>query len=301
MNSNNLSKSKLIDYQSIVNEYLHTVLPNPKSDNLAGLTKAMHYAVFNGGKRLRPALTYAIGLDLNAPIEQLNPSAGAIELIHCYSLVHDDLPAMDDDDLRRGKPSCHKEFTESTAILTGNALQSLAFEVIATAINHNIPATTVIIMINKLAYAGGVFGMGGGQALDIAAENTVITIEELETIHQLKTGELISASIVLGALSAGLTNTQEISILAKCAQKVGLAYQIQDDILDITASTATLGKQAKSDITLNKSTYPQLTSINCAQQKVDQLFKETKQLLHKLSFNTNKLQEIFHIIESRKK
>lgn len=292
-------KSWLKYYQTCVNEQLMLALPDPHHHAATELANAMHYAVMNGGKRLRPTLVYALGDDLNSPPSQLHPVAVALELMHCYTLVHDDLPAMDDDDLRRGKPACHKAFTEATAILAGNALQSLSFAVIAN--NTTISATTTALLIQKLADISGITGICGGQALDIDAENTPISLNELTTIYQLKTGALIDGALVMSAQASGITDPKTLQSLSRAAMQIGLAFQIKDDCLDLTASTDTLGKPAKTDLKKHKSTYPQLTCLAQAQQKSDDLYHEAINTLCELPFPTNRLQRVFSLMVNRQR
>jgi geranylgeranyl pyrophosphate synthase len=229
------------------------------------LHAAMRYAVLGTGKRLRPALVYAAGDALGAPAECLDPPACAVELIHAYSLVHDDLPAMDDDDLRRGAPTCHKAFDEATAILAGDALQALAFELITAAPPAGVySAATRGRLAATLARAVGAQGMAGGQALDLGACGHQIALADLERMHRYKTGALIQASVVLGAL-AGDADESVLAPLERFGEAIGLAFQIVDDILDVTADTATLGKTQGSDDAQAKPTYPALLSLEGAQ------------------------------------
>lgn len=209
-----------------INRMLDHWLP-ATTENPAHLHNAMRYVVCQGGKRIRPLLVYATGDGLNAPLEELDRAACAIELIHAYSLTHDDLPAMDDDDLRRGQPSCHKAFDEATAILVGDALQSLAFEILSEGEGpHRLD------MINVLAKAAGSRGMVGGQSLDLLATNSIIDEEQIALIHSLKTGALIVASVQLGVLAASQFDLGKFVQLTELAEQLGLAYQIQDDIFD---------------------------------------------------------------------
>ena len=209
-----------------INRLLDDILP-PPTENPEHLHRAMRYVVCQGGKRIRPLLVYATGDGLNAPLEELDRAACAIELIHAYSLTHDDLPAMDDDDSRRGQPSCHKAFDEATAILVGDALQSLAFELLSEGDGPHRLA-----MINTLAKASGSRGMAGGQSLDLMAANGLIDQDQVARIHQLKTGALIVASVQLGALAAPSCDPKMFEQLSDFAAQLGLAYQIQDDIFD---------------------------------------------------------------------
>ncbi len=209
-----------------INQRLEEILP-PVDENPQQLHRAMRYATQLGGKRIRPLLIYATGDGLNAPLTELDRAACAVELIHAYSLVHDDLPSMDNDDIRRGQPSCHKAFDEATAILVGDALQSLAFELLSEGNGPN-----QLKMIQILARASGSRGMVGGQSVDLMANNKKLNHKEIEKIHQLKTGALIVASIQLGALSSPECNSTLFNQLSEFAQHLGLAYQIQDDLLD---------------------------------------------------------------------
>ncbi|MGE4072685.1 MAG: polyprenyl synthetase family protein [Lysobacterales bacterium] len=226
------------------------------------LHQAMRYSVLGGGKRLRPALVYAAGKALGAPPALLDPPAAAVEIIHAYSLIHDDLPAMDNDELRRGKPTCHIAFGEAEAILAGDALQALAFEVLASA-SGLWPATAQLAMLRLLASACGSRGMAGGQAIDLAAVGQTLTLPELERMHRCKTGELIRASVLLGALAAGCAeDSEQYAALDRYGRELGFAFQIHDDILDVLGTTETLGKPQGSDLARGKPTYPALVGID---------------------------------------
>lgn len=253
------------------------------------LHSAMHYAVFNGGKRLRPLLVYATGNALQIPLENLDLPAVAIELIHCYSLVHDDLPAMDNDDWRRGQPTCHKAFDEATAILVGDALQSLAFSCL-----------TNIDMVNTLAKASGSYGMAGGQNLDLEAENQTTSLLELEHIHRLKTGALIEASVELGAIAAGYIQEPARIMLKKFAQNIGLAFQIQDDILDVEGSTQHLGKTAGIDAANKKATYTSILGVPEAKRLLQKHYEIAMNSLDQLTFDTSDLKQLCTYVVSRK-
>lgn len=246
------------------------------------LQKAMHYSLTIGGKRLRPFLVYATGELFDADLDDLDVLAAAIECVHTYSLIHDDLPAMDDDELRRGRPTCHIAFDEATAILAGDALQTLAFELIS---NHTfkVPANNVIAMFRVLARATGFLGMAGGQAMDIAATGKSIDAKQLETIHALKTGALLQAAIELGCLCATDVAESDLTLLKVFGQKVGLAFQVQDDILDVIGDTIVLGKPQGSDQELAKSTYPALMGLDGAKQFANQLVDESIAALNGLS------------------
>jgi farnesyl diphosphate synthase len=259
----------------------------------------MRYGLLIGGKRMRPYLAYVTGETLGASLTDIDGIAGALECIHAYSLLHDDLPAMDDDDLRRGYPTCHKAFDEATAILAGDSLQTLAFDILA---NHNFsPAIQPkqIKLIQQLVAASGYQGMCGGQALDLAATNMQIGLEKLEKLHSLKTGALLEASVLMSAECATQVTEKDKQALKKYAQLIGLAYQVQDDIIDITSTEEQLGKPSGSDLAANKSTYPALLGLQGAQQKTENLFQQALQALTSLSYNTQSLAEFATFIVKR--
>ncbi|MGJ8581976.1 MAG: (2E,6E)-farnesyl diphosphate synthase [Psychromonas sp.] len=264
------------------------------------LNEAMSYGALLGGKRVRPFLVYAVGSMLGSQLETLDPIAASIECIHAYSLIHDDLPAMDDDALRRGHPTCHIKYNEAMAILAGDALQTIAFDILSTEIN-GITAQAQLKMINTLAQASGEKGMCAGQVLDIAAENSATSLTELEAIHNAKTGALILAAVQMGALTKVDIEQSEFDLLTRFARAIGLAFQVQDDILDITSDTATLGKPQGSDQALNKSTYPALLGLEGAQQKAQDLYEEALHALSQLPYNTQLLELFSHYIIKRDK
>lgn len=241
--------------------------------NPTALHHAMRYSVLEGGKRVRAVLAYATGQALGVADRQLDGPACAVELIHAYSLIHDDLPAMDDDDLRRGKPTCHKAFDEATAILAGDALQALAFYILAHDPEMPAEPSARLAMVEHLALASGSRGMAGGQAIDLAAEGQQLDLAELENMHIHKTGALIRASVRLGAL-CGNPDQAQLEALDHYAKCIGLAFQIRDDILDIEGDTETLGKQQGADIARNKSTYPALLGMQEAKQRAQALHEE---------------------------
>jgi len=224
------------------------------------LLEAMRYSTLAGGKRVRPVLVYATGEALGAPLEVLDAAAAAVELIHVYSLVHDDLPAMDNDDLRRGRPTCHRAYDEATAILVGDSLQARAFDVLANA-PANIDAAARLEMLRVLADAIGTRGMAGGQAIDLEAVKQVLGKPELERMHRQKTGALIQASVLLGAISASNLDAALRAALAEFGAEIGLAFQIQDDILDVEGTTSALGKRAGADADRVKPTYPSVLGL----------------------------------------
>lgn len=263
------------------------------------LHQAMRYATLGGGKRIRPVLVYAAGQALGVPVAQLDAPACAVELIHAYSLVHDDLPAMDNDDLRRGRPTCHRQFDEATAILTGDALQSLAFHLLSHAVDPAIPANQRLEMIDTLAMASGSRGMAGGQAIDLAAVGKTLTEAELENMHIHKTGALIRASVILGALCAEQCDRQQLTHLDHYAKCIGLAFQIQDDILDVTGATDTLGKAAGADQLNNKPTYPSILGLAASRQLAQDLCRDALGQLSGFDDKVIPLRQLAHYIIER--
>ena len=268
------------------------------------LVEAMQYGALLGGKRLRPFLVYATGRMFGVSPQTLDAPAAAVECIHAYSLMHDDLPAMDDDDLRRGLPTCHIKFGEANAILAGDALQTLAFSILTEAPMADVAAEDRLAMVATLANASGVAGMCGGQALDLAAENVQVSLEGLEQIHRHKTGALICAAVKMGALSAGQRGRDALPLLERYAQCVGLAFQVQDDILDVVGDTATLGKRQGADQQLGKSTYPALLGLEQARTKARDLIDDARQALSLLSaqsLDTTALEALANYIIQRDK
>ena len=235
------------------------------------LHRAMRYAVLGDGKRLRPVLVYAVGSALGASLERLDAAAAAVEIIHAYSLVHDDLPAMDDDALRRGRPTCHIVFGDAMAILAGDALQALAFEVLAHDPALQSDPGTHVEMLRTLAAACGSHGMAGGQALDLGAIGQRLTADELERMHVYKTGALIRASVRLGALAAGCRDDGVLAALDRYGHCIGLAFQIRDDIIDVEGDSATLGKTAGKDAANSKPTYPAILGMAASRAKLAEL------------------------------
>lgn len=264
------------------------------------LIQAMRYGLLLGGKRARPYLVYITGEMLGCELTALDTPASAIECVHAYSLIHDDLPAMDDDELRRGKATCHIEFDEATAILTGDALQTLAFTILSEGKLSQQGETKRIKMIQLLAKASGASGMCLGQALDLEAENRTVELDQLKTIHKNKTGALIKCAIRMGALAAGDAGEAILPQLDRYAEALGLAFQVQDDILDIISDTETLGKPQGSDQDLNKSTYPSLLGLEGAQQKAHSLLQEALHALESIPYNTSLLEEFARYVVERK-
>jgi farnesyl diphosphate synthase len=243
---------------------LDNVLP-PDDALPVELHRAMRYAALGGGKRLRPLLTYATGHALGYDGPELDAPACAVELIHAYSLVHDDLPAMDDDAMRRGRPTCHIVFGEAMAILAGDALQALAFEILARGNRDRGMA-----MLSTLGHACGAEGMAGGQALDLTATGRLLTLPELEHMHACKTGALIRASVRLGALTAN-ADTPTLDALDRYAAAVGLAFQVRDDILDVEGTAAVIGKTAGKDAAAGKPTFPSIIGLDASRERLDEL------------------------------
>ena len=260
-----MSETLIREYQTRAAKALAQRLPNAEI-NPQQLHQAMRYSALDGGKRIRPVLVYAAGTAVEADLDRLDGPACAVEMIHVYSLIHDDLPAMDNDDLRRGKPTCHKAFDEATAILAGDALQALAFQTLAQDRAVIDDAAVRLQLITTLAQAVGSRGMVGGQALDLAAVGQTLNLAELENMHIHKTGALIRASVLLGAMSQPDSSDHAQARLDRYGKCIGLAFQIRDDILDVTADTETLGKRQGADLALNKPTYPALLGLEGARE-----------------------------------
>lgn len=268
------------------------VIREPKN-----LRAAMHYAVLNGGKRLRPLLVYAIGEMYGADLETLDAPACAIEMLHSFSLVHDDLPAMDNDDLRRGKLTCHKAFDEATAILAGDALVVFAFQIINE--SSFLTSKQASAMSKILAKASGSDGLAGGQDIDIQSTNKKLDISELMNMYLLKTGSLIRAAVKLAALASNVNDQKKLKNLDQLAKNMGLAFQIQDDILNIESNAKKLGKNVGTDKNRNKITYPALVGIPKAKIKVKSLWQNAEKSLQQLKVNHSILQELVDYLKQR--
>ena len=266
----------------------------------ARLHAAMRYSVLGGGKRLRPLLVYITGEAMGARPEDLDAPAAAVELIHAYSLIHADLPAMDDDDLRRGRPTCHKAFDEGTAILAGDALQALAFAVLASAPARSGDQARVR-MLTVLADSIGTGGMAGGQAIDLEAAGRPLDAAGIEQMHRRKTGALIRASVELGALAATGVGEPALDALRAYGDEIGLAFQIQDDILDVTGETAVLGKRAGADAALGKPTYPSIFGLEHARELALQHRDRALAALDGLGNATGALRALAHYVVDRVK
>lgn len=289
-------------YQQRINNFLATKLDS-LSLNDPKLLDAMRYGLLIGGKRMRPYLAYITGEAIGADLNDIDAVSGALECIHAYSLLHDDLPAMDDDDLRRGKPTCHKAFDEATAILAGDALQTLAFDILAnhTFSTNQAPSGSLVQvkLIQQLVRASGYQGMCGGQALDLAATDKAISLSELEILHSLKTGALLEASVLMPATCSANVTLEHKTIFSEYAQLIGLAYQVQDDIIDLTSTEEELGKPVGSDVAANKSTYPALLGLQGAQDKAENLLQQALQALARLPYNTQSLADFASFIVKR--
>ncbi|NWO08090.1 MAG: polyprenyl synthetase family protein [Alteromonadaceae bacterium] len=261
------------------------------------LQEAMRYSVLGGGKRIRPALCLAAAQAMGENFEKALVPACAIELVHAYSLIHDDLPAMDDDNLRRGRPTTHIAFDEATAILAGDALQALAFDWLA----HNpaVSAEARLAMVQALAVAAGHRGMVGGQAIDLESVGKTITLAELENMHRHKTGALIEACVRMGALCAVDPDADRLDALTSCARSLGLAFQVQDDLLDVEGSTEVIGKPQGSDLAREKPTYPSLLGLNGAREHLQALLAQAQASLADFGPEANPLRAMADYVVAR--
>ena len=293
-------------YQNRIEALLESILPSSKKQPKT-LHKAMRYSVLGGGKRVRPLLVYATGEALGISTELLDKPAVAIELVHAYSLVHDDLPCMDDDILRRGKPTTHIAYDEATAVLAGDALQALAFEILSSPL-EGICAKNQLKILNILTTSSGINGMVKGQAIDLAAVGLKLTEAQLETMHRYKTGALISASILMASYCISDPQTEVITKtdidkkrikLSDYAHAIGLAFQVRDDILDIQSDTQTLGKQQGADLAAGKPTYPSIMGMTAAKEKLFQLHKKAVDSLLDFGEEAFLLREIAEFIVKR--
>ncbi|VXC82264.1 geranyltranstransferase [Pseudomonas sp. 8Z] len=290
-------------YQSRCQERVDSALESlfqPPRAELERLYQAMRYSVMNGGKRVRPLLVYAACEALQGEIERADGAACAVELIHAYSLVHDDLPAMDDDDLRRGQPTTHKAFDEATAILAGDGLQSLAFEVLADRRRNPQNAEVRLQMLSTLGNAAGPAGMVGGQAIDLGSVGQKLDRAALETMHRHKTGALIEASVLLGALASGQADDLSLKALQQYSRAIGLAFQVQDDILDVESDTATLGKTQGKDEAHDKPTYPALLGLDAAKDYALELRDQALHALRLFGDSAEPLRELARYIVERR-
>ncbi len=272
-----------------VNQYLRTCLPSQGS-----LTEAMHYSVLSGGKRFRSILTYAVANSFQTDLNLADSSACAVELIHAYSLIHDDLPAMDDDDMRHNQPTCHKRFGEAHAILTGDGLQTLAFSVLAN--DNNLSTQVRIALLQALTHAA--FEMAEGQSIDLSVVSKAVDVDVLKNMHEKKTGALISCCVKLGVLICAC-DANDSQILGRFAKDIGLAYQIQDDVLDVLAPENVLGKKQNSDADKDKPTYPALIGMDKAKKTYQQLYERASAQIGQLSVNAYELHQLTQRLQSR--
>lgn len=280
--------------QERINTFLATYITQFSSTKLQ---QAMSYSLLAGGKRIRPILVYLTGQMFDCSLAKLDEAAAAIEMIHTYSLIHDDLPAMDNDNLRRGKPTCHIKYGHAEAILAGDALQSLAFSLLSE--SQHLDNQVKIDMISELANASGLTGMCLGQSLDLQAEHQSITLEHLQKIHNYKTGVLIKSAVRLGAFASGDISKPYYPLLDSYAQAIGLAFQIQDDILDVIGEQAIMGKPKGSDIIHEKCTYPALLGLQTAIDMTKQLYDQAIDSLNQIPYNSQPLQDLAGFIINR--
>jgi geranylgeranyl pyrophosphate synthase len=281
----------LKSWQLRMEEALGRRLPDPEAVP-ARLHQAMRYSVLGGGKRIRPALVFATARTLGLADAEVESVACAIEFVHVYSLVHDDLPAMDNDDLRRGRPTSHKAFDEATAILTGDALQSLAFQVLACDPTLMATPATRLRLIELLGEASGTFGMAGGQAIDLAAQGTALNIAQIEEMHDRKTGALIRASVLMAATCVPTLEPRLYQALAGFVDPIGLAFQIQDDLLDVLGDVSTLGKAVGADSERAKPTHPSVLGIPASQERVRLLHAQALQSLEPFAARAEPLRQL---------
>lgn len=276
--------------QEHLSKLLLRYLPHPEQSPLFA---AMHYACLNGGKRLRPLLVYSTAEIFGTDNEQVDAIAVAIELVHCYSLIHDDLPAMDNDELRRGKPTCHIAFDEATAILAGDALLTLAFDILSdTELNTQQNEFTTLKIIKMIAQASGAQGMVQGQSLDLSAQGKMLNLQELTQMHLAKTGALIAASVQCGALATGKASLDDLDELLKFGQAIGLCFQIQDDILDASGHSEMMGKLPGQDVKNNKCTFVTLLGIIQAKEHAHYWHQQALERLKRFGSKAHPLQEL---------
>ncbi len=279
-----------MSYIKRVEQHLDKILSNQGS-----LTQAMRYSVLCGGKRFRPILTYTVAQSFGTRLDLADTSACAVELIHAYSLIHDDLPAMDDDDIRHNQPACHKQFGEAQAILAGDGLQALAFGVLAS--DTQLSAQVKIDTLQALTHAS--FEMAQGQSIDLEVAEKMIDVDTLKDMHQKKTGALLSCAVKLGALVSESCNKEDMFVLERFAKNIGLAYQIQDDVLDVLTPEEILGKKQNSDADKNKPTYPALLGLERSQTEFQDLYQQALSDLDTLSVDATALQTLTQELESR--
>jgi geranylgeranyl diphosphate synthase type II len=297
MSANETFNDYLARRAAEVNQWLDRLVPSETTPP-EQLHRAMRYSLLAGGKRLRPSLTLAAGEALGADTDDLMPAACAIEMIHTYSLIHDDLPAMDNDDLRRGRPTCHKAFGEAVAILAGDALLTQAFRVLSADAPHRDAERQVRVIREIATAAGTVAALIGGQIADIESEGKDVDASTLEYIHRSKTGAMITASVVVGGIIAGAGDDQ-IDKLRGYGQRIGLAFQIADDILDVTSTSEQLGKTPGKDQAANKATYPAIHGVAVSSARARQLVEEAVEIVSALRLKTHVLEETARFIIAR--
>ncbi len=291
MNFDQWTRTVLDRVESALDHYLPAADVQP-----APLHDAMRYAMLGGGKRVRPLLCFAAGELTHATPQALDAAACALEMIHVYSLVHDDMPCMDDDDMRRGKPTVHVKYDEPTALLVGDALQSQAFVALTSEV---LDAPRQAALVRELALASGSIGMAGGQAIDLASVGHSLTREQLETMHRLKTGALLRASVRMGAVAGDTPGADTLAALDKYAAAVGLAFQVVDDILDVTADSATLGKTAGKDAKDGKPTYVSIIGLDASRALAQQLRADAHAALEPFGARAQRLAELADLIVNR--
>jgi farnesyl diphosphate synthase len=301
MNTQHDFRAWMRDVQAQTEDALGRFLP-PATMVPAKLHEAMRYTTLGGGKRVRPLLAYASGELFGASADAVARAACAVEMIHVYSLVHDDMPCMDDDALRRGKPTVHVAYDEATALLAGDALQALAFEVLAdiNATETDVAPARLVKMLRLLAEAAGTKGMCGGQAIDLDSVGLSLTLEELERMHQLKTGAMLRVSVLLGALCGKDLAPHELEALAAYSRAIGLAFQVVDDVLDATEDSATLGKTAGKDAAANKPTYVSILGLEPSKALAEQLRRQAHEALAPFGEQALRLRELADLIVQRK-
>ena len=285
-------------YQARVQPVLERWLP-PSTDVPARLHEAMRYSVLGAGKRVRPVLCYAAGVAVGVPLTELDGPAAAVELIHAYSLVHDDLPAMDDDDMRRGRPTTHRAFDEATAILTGDALQVLAFQILTDDQAMNPDPASRLAMIRLLATASGTYGMAGGQAIDLAAAGRQLTLSEVEEMHARKTGALLVASVMLAAAARPALAPGRRESLHRYSRALGLAFQIVDDLLDVEGDPAVVGKAVGADALHDKPNYPSIAGVEAARARARSLMAEALSALEGFGPEADELRTLARFVIER--
>ncbi|MDN4053238.1 polyprenyl synthetase family protein [Massilia sp. YIM B02763] len=286
-------KAVQADTEAALDRFLPAATQEP-----AKLHDAMRYTTLGGGKRVRPLLAHASGELFGAPADAVARAACAVEMIHVYSLVHDDMPCMDDDALRRGKPTVHVAYDEATALLVGDALQARAFDVLAGA--TDVPPARLVTMLRLLAEAAGSAGMCGGQAIDLDSVGVALTLDQLERMHQLKTGAMLRVSVLLGALAGSDLGPAQLEALGAYAKAIGLAFQVVDDVLDATADSATLGKTAGKDAAANKPTYVSILGLEPSKALAEQLRRQAHEALAPFGEQALRLRELADLIVQRK-